>query len=176
LTGCAGVRGERRSGVAAALVAVAAEAADFAGGARSCPCLRGTVAAARSSARASRAELGYLPRLCGALFPSSGGGRIDISNFRHRGWTRAAEGGLGQASPRLRPASHVREVVLAAGVDIYTLSRRMGTSLQMIDRTYGHLAAGADVWERELLDGFDQRGRSPDGRYFGAENEEEEKS
>ena len=67
-------------------------------------------------------------------------------------------------------------MVLAAGVDIYTLSRRMGTSLQMIDRTYGHLAAGADVWERELLDGFDQRGRSPDGRYFGAENEEEEKS
>jgi integrase len=56
--------------------------------------LYGTVAAARSSARASRDELGYLPRLCGVLFPSSGGGRIDISNFRHRGWTRAAEGGL----------------------------------------------------------------------------------
>jgi hypothetical protein len=44
---------------------------------------------------------------------------------------------------------------LAAGVDIYTLSRRMGTSLQMIDRTYGHLAAGADVWQLALLDGFD---------------------
>jgi hypothetical protein len=61
-------------------------------------------------------------------------------------------------------------------VDIYTLARRMGTSLQMIDRTYGHLAAGADVWERELLDGFDERGRGTNGRYLGAENEEEETS
>jgi integrase len=65
---------------------------------------------------------------------------------------------------------------LAGGVDIYTLSRRMGTSLQMIDRTYGHLAAGADEWERELLDDFDERGRSTNGRYMGAENEEEETS
>jgi hypothetical protein len=52
----------------------------------------------------------------------------------------------------------------------------MGTSLQMIDRTYGHLAAGADEWERELLDGFDERGRSTNGRHLGAENEEEEMS
>jgi hypothetical protein len=40
-------------------------------------------------------------------------------------------------------------------VDIYTLARRMGTSLQMIDRTYGHLAPGADDYERQLLDAFD---------------------
>jgi hypothetical protein len=44
---------------------------------------------------------------------------------------------------------------------------------QMIDRTYGHLAAGADAWERELLDGFDERGRGTNGRYTGAENETE---
>ncbi len=40
-------------------------------------------------------------------------------------------------------------------MDIYTLARRMGTSLQMIDRTYGHLAPGADDYERQLLDAFD---------------------
>jgi hypothetical protein len=45
---------------------------------------------------------------------------------------------------------------LAAGVDIFTLARRMGTSVKMIDRTYGHLVAGADVYERELLDAFDE--------------------
>ena len=28
----------------------------------------------------------------------------------------------------------------------------MGTSVKMIDRTYGHLVAGADEYERELLD------------------------
>ena len=44
---------------------------------------------------------------------------------------------------------------LAAGVDIFTLARRMGTSVKMIDRTYGHLVAGADAYERELLDAFD---------------------
>jgi hypothetical protein len=30
---------------------------------------------------------------------------------------------------------------LAAGVDIFTLARRMGTSVKTIDRTYGHLVA-----------------------------------
>jgi hypothetical protein len=40
-------------------------------------------------------------------------------------------------------------------VDIFTLARRMGTSLQMINRTYGHLAPGADDYERQLLDAFD---------------------
>ena len=46
---------------------------------------------------------------------------------------------------------------LAAGMDIFTLSRRMGTSVEMIDRTYGHLARGADEHERGLLDAFDRR-------------------
>jgi hypothetical protein len=34
----------------------------------------------------------------------------------------------------------------------------MGTSLQMIDRTYGHPASGADDYERQLLDAFDASG------------------
>ena len=33
---------------------------------------------------------------------------------------------------------------LAAGVSLFTLSRRMGTSVEMIDRTYGHLAPDAE--------------------------------
>lgn len=41
-------------------------------------------------------------------------------------------------------------------MDIFTLARRMGTSVKMIDRTYGHLVAGADVYGRELLDAFDE--------------------
>jgi hypothetical protein len=35
----------------------------------------------------------------------------------------------------------------------------MGTSVEMIDRTYGHLAADADEYERRLLDAFDARER-----------------
>jgi integrase len=120
--------------------------------------------------------VGYLPRLGDVLFPAPGGARIDINNFRHRGWTPA----LRAAGIRHRRIYDLRHTYatwsLAAGVDIYTLARRMGTSLQMIDRTYGHLAAGADGWERELLDSFDERGRGMNGRYLGAEIREGEPS
>jgi hypothetical protein len=44
----------------------------------------------------------------------------------------------------------------------------MGTSVKMIDRTYGHLVAGADAYERELLDAFDARQPEPAGRYLDA--------
>jgi integrase len=44
---------------------------------------------------------------------------------------------------------------LAAGVSLFALSRRMGTSLAMIDATYGHLAPDAEDQERALLDAFD---------------------
>jgi hypothetical protein len=39
----------------------------------------------------------------------------------------------------------------------------------MIDRTYGHLVAGADTYERELLDAFDRDQENGNGRYVGAE-------
>jgi hypothetical protein len=33
----------------------------------------------------------------------------------------------------------------------------MGTSVEMIDRTYGHLAPDAEDYERGLLDAFDAK-------------------
>ena len=47
----------------------------------------------------------------------------------------------------------------------------MGTSVKMIDRTYGHLVAGADAYERELLDAYDVAPKRL-GRYLDAEAEE----
>jgi integrase len=44
---------------------------------------------------------------------------------------------------------------LAAGVNIYTLARRMGTSVAMIDKTYSHFARDAEDYERDLLDVYD---------------------
>jgi hypothetical protein len=41
----------------------------------------------------------------------------------------------------------------------------------MIDRTYGHLVAGADDYERELLDRFDNGRSGPNGRPVGGEEE-----
>ena len=37
----------------------------------------------------------------------------------------------------------------------FSLSRRMGTSLDMIDRTYGHLAPDAEAVELALLNAYD---------------------
>jgi hypothetical protein len=42
-------------------------------------------------------------------------------------------------------------------VSLFTLSRRLGTSVEMIDRTYGHLAPDAEEYERGLLDAFDAK-------------------
>jgi hypothetical protein len=47
----------------------------------------------------------------------------------------------------------------------------MGTSVKMIDRTYGHLVAGADVYERELFDAFDSAQGEPDGRAVDAQED-----
>jgi hypothetical protein len=44
---------------------------------------------------------------------------------------------------------------LSAGMSIFTLARRMGTSVQMIDATYGHLARDAEEQDRGLLDAYD---------------------
>jgi integrase len=46
---------------------------------------------------------------------------------------------------------------LAAGVSLFSLARRMGTSVEMIDRTYGHLAPDAEEYERTLLDAYDAK-------------------
>jgi integrase len=91
----------------------------------------------------------------GILFPNSAGRRIDINTFRNRGWTPALKA-AGIPHRRIYDLRHTYATwSLAAGIDIFTLSRRMGTSVAMIDRTYGHLAAGADEHERELLDAYD---------------------
>jgi integrase len=86
------------------------------------------------------------------------------SNWRNRHWTPSLEA-AGVAHRRIYDLRHTYATwSLAAGVDIFTLARRMGTSVKMIDRTYGHLAAGADEYERELLDAFDRGDSGPLGR------------
>jgi integrase len=46
---------------------------------------------------------------------------------------------------------------IAAGVSLFALARRMGTSTSQIDRTYGHLLPDAVDYERGPLDAFDAR-------------------
>jgi integrase len=115
------------------------------------------------------AALQRLEHQRGILFPAAEGGRININNWRNRAWTPS----LAAAGIKHRRIYDLRHTYatwsLAAGVDIFTLARRMGTSVRMIDRTYGHLVAGADVYERELLDAFDSSQAGADGRAVDAQ-------
>ena len=44
---------------------------------------------------------------------------------------------------------------LASGMNTFTLTRRMGTSVKMIDDTYGHLILDSMERDPALLDDFD---------------------
>ena len=85
------------------------------------------------------------------LFPSKRGKLLDLNHFRRRQWSPAVE-----ASGVTRPAriydcrSTFASNALAAGVSVFELARIMGTSVQMIERSYGTLieGAGADIARR----------------------------
>jgi integrase len=101
------------------------------------------------------AALAELPGREGIVFAAAAGGRIDINNFRSREWLPAINA-AGLPHRRIYDMRHTFATwSLAAGMSIFTLSRRMGTSVQMIDRTYGHLAHDAEDQDRELLDAYD---------------------
>jgi hypothetical protein len=126
--------------------------------------------AASGAASCARCHaLERLPHQRGIVFPAPEGGRVNINNWRNRQWTPALVA-AGIQHRRIYDLRHTYATwSLAAGVDIFTLARRMGTSVKMIDRTYGHLVAGADVYERELLDAFDEAQSRPLGRAVDAQ-------
>lgn len=97
----------------------------------------------------------------GSVFVGQMGSRLHLNNWRRRDWDAAIEAcglpGAGETD-HLTPycLRHTYAAwSLAAGVNIFTLARRMGTSVQMIENTYGHLAQDADEYERTLLDAWD---------------------
>ena len=77
---------------------------------------------------------------------------IDLKNFRRAQWKPALEA-AGLPSRRIYDMRHSFATwALDAGLSIFDLSRYMGTSVEMIDRTYGHLAQGAEESARAKLD------------------------
>jgi integrase len=99
------------------------------------------------------------PRLdTSLLFPALRGGFVSLHNWRAREWKPAIRAAGIEPARRIYDLRHTYATFsLAAGVSLFSLSRRMGTSVEMIDRTYGHLAADAEEYERNLLDAFDAR-------------------
>jgi integrase len=91
------------------------------------------------------------------LFPGPRGGHLDLHNFRERHWKPALRA-AGLEYRRPYDLRHTNATFsIAAGISLFALARRMGTSLEMIDKTYGHLAPDADEYELGLLDAFDAR-------------------
>jgi integrase len=86
------------------------------------------------------------------VFPGHRGGVIDLKNFRGSQWKPALDS-AGIPSRRIYDMRHSFATwALDAGLSIFDLSRYMGTSVEMIDRTYGHLAQGAEETARARLD------------------------
>lgn len=105
-------------------------------------------------------------RAAGLVFTTEQGHPIDIRNWRKREWARAQRTvnakrrGQGRDElPALRPYDmrHTYATwALRAGMNTFALAKRMGTSVKMIDATYGHFAADSEDHERAMLNAFDQ--------------------
>jgi integrase len=92
------------------------------------------------------------------LFPALRGGYLNLHNFRAREWKPAVRAAGIDPPRRIYDLRHTYATMsLAAGVSLFSLARRMGTSVEMIDRTYGHLAPDAEEYERGLLDAYDAK-------------------
>lgn len=92
------------------------------------------------------------------LFPSRAGGYIDLDNWRRREWAPALEAaGLdGKLSPYTMRHTYA-SFALDAGVSIFELARLMGTSVKVIDQTYGHLVRDTFDRVRQALEDRAQR-------------------
>jgi integrase len=89
------------------------------------------------------------------LFPGVRGGHLNLNEWRQDVWKPALEA----AGLNYRPPYSMRHTYAAfsirANVSTFTLARRMGTSVEQIDKTYGHLLPDAAEYECGLLDAFD---------------------
>ena len=90
------------------------------------------------------------------IFPASHGGVLNLNNWRRRVWAPAIE-----ASGTPRPAriydlrSTFASDALHAGVPVFTLAKVMGTSVRMIEKSYGRLLDGAGAEIANQLDALD---------------------
>ena len=88
------------------------------------------------------------------LFAGARGEPLALPPWRHREWTPALRAaGLEHRSVYALRHTYA-SLSIAAGVSLFELSRLMGTSPAMLDRTYGHMLPDALDRARSALDCF----------------------
>jgi integrase len=88
------------------------------------------------------------------LFPGQRGGHLNLHEWRADDWTPAVRAaGLEHRSPYALRHTYAT-FAIAAGVSLFELARFMGTSVEQIDKTYGHLLPDALDRTRNALDAF----------------------
>jgi len=88
------------------------------------------------------------------LFPGPRGGPLALSPWRHREWNPALRA-AGLEHRTVYAFRHTyASLSIAAGVSLFELSRLMGTSPAMLDKTYGHMHPDALDRARTALDAF----------------------
>ena len=97
------------------------------------------------------------------MFPAADGDYIKQPTFRLRHWGPA----LRAAGIDHRGVYACRHTFaawsIAAGVQLFYLSRIMGTSVTQIDATYGHLVPDSEEYLRGLLDSYDAVTKAAEG-------------
>jgi integrase len=88
------------------------------------------------------------------LFPGDKGGHLSLHEWRRDVWTPALKAaGLAHRGPYALRHTYA-SFAIAAGVSLFELARFMGTSVEQIDRTYGHLLPDSIDRTRSALDAF----------------------
>lgn len=101
------------------------------------------------------------------LFPAPKGGFIDLDNWRRRDWRPALDAaGLDSGLTPYAMRHTYASFALDAGVTIFELARLMGTSVKVIDDTYGHLVRGSFDRVRSALE---ERARRDHGDHAAGE-------
>ncbi|MDQ3867023.1 MAG: tyrosine-type recombinase/integrase, partial [Actinomycetota bacterium] len=91
------------------------------------------------------------------IFPGARGGYLSLHQWRRDEWTPAVKAaGLAHRSPYALRHTFAT-FAIAAGIGLFELSRLMGTSVEQIDRTYGHLLPDSLDRARAALDTFAAR-------------------
>jgi integrase len=88
------------------------------------------------------------------LFAGQRGAHLNVHEWRADEWTPAVRAaGLAHRAPYALRHTYAT-FAIAAGVSLFELARFMGTSVEQIDKTYGHMLPDALDRTRTALDTF----------------------